>query len=156
MSLTKAQSPASFRDTAGFIFTCEGQLFRQVNQVGKEDYDLLISSGLYETLTKQGHLVSHQEVANTADAKAYKTIQPEKIPFISYPYEWCFSQLKDAALLTLEIQKTAIEHGMTLKDASAYNIQFRKGKPTMIDTLSFEKYVEGQLWQAYRQFCQHF
>lgn len=156
MSLAKAQSPASFRDTAGFIFTSEGQLFRQVNHVGQEGYDLLLSSGLYETLTKQGQLVTHQAVANTEDTKAYKTIQPEKIPFISYPYEWCFSQLKDAALLTLDIQKTAIEHGMTLKDASAYNIQFRKGKPLLIDTLSFEKYVEGQLWQAYRQFCQHF
>ena len=78
------------------------------------------------------------------------------MPFISYPYEWSFSQLKDAALLTLKIQKIALEHGMSLKDASAYNIQFVKGKPLLIDTLSFEKYAEGRPWVAYRQFCQHF
>ncbi len=88
--------------------------------------------------------------------RVYKTIEPELIPFISYPYEWCFSQLKNAALTTLEIQKTALNFGMSLKDSSAYNIQFRKGKPIFIDTLSFEKYSEGQLWVAYRQFCQHF
>ena len=88
--------------------------------------------------------------------KHYKTIKPEKIPFISYPYEWCFSQLKHAALATIEIQKKALDFGLTLKDCSAYNIQFRKCKPILIDTLSFEKYCEGQPWIAYRQFCQHF
>jgi ribosomal protein L11 methylase PrmA len=86
----------------------------------------------------------------------YKVIEPEKIDFISYPYEWSFSQLKDAALATLELQQTALEHGMTLKDASAYNIQFHKGRPVFIDTLSFEKYEDGKPWVAYRQFCQHF
>jgi ribosomal protein L11 methylase PrmA len=87
---------------------------------------------------------------------AYKIIQPEVIQFISYPYEWCFSQLKDAALTTLAIQKVAFQHGMTLKDASVYNIQFNKGRPILIDTLSFEIYKEGEPWVAYRQFCQHF
>ncbi|MCX6558696.1 MAG: SAM-dependent methyltransferase [Candidatus Aminicenantes bacterium] len=94
------------------------------------------------------------ELARSADA--YKVIRPLPLPFISYPYEWSFSQLKDAALLTLDIQKTAMAHGMILKDASAYNIQFCEGKPLLIDTLSFAKYVEGQPWVAYRQFCQHF
>jgi hypothetical protein len=78
------------------------------------------------------------------------------VDFISYPYEWCFSQLKDAALTTLRVQKVAMNYGMTLKDASAYNIQFHNGKPILIDTLSFEKYEEGTPWVAYRQFCQHF
>jgi hypothetical protein len=83
-------------------------------------------------------------------------IKPEAVSFISYPYEWCFSQLKDAALLTLEVQKKALNHGMSLKDASAYNVQFHHGKPILIDTLSFEIYQEGSPWVAYRQFCQHF
>jgi hypothetical protein len=87
---------------------------------------------------------------------AYKIIKPELLSFISYPYEWCFSQLKDVALTTLRIQKTCLDFGMSLKDCSAYNIQFIKGKPVLIDTLSFEKYHEGQPWVAYRQFCQHF
>jgi ribosomal protein L11 methylase PrmA len=83
-------------------------------------------------------------------------LEPEVIPFISYPYEWSFSQLKDAALVTLQIQKMALEHGMCLKDASAYNIQFRNGKPILIDILSFEKYQEDKPWVAYKQFCEHF
>ncbi len=87
---------------------------------------------------------------------ALKIIQPERVPFISYPYEWSFGQLKDAALATLSIQKRALKVDMSLKDASAYNIQFVDGKATLIDTLSFEIYKEGQPWVAYRQFCQHF
>ncbi len=83
-------------------------------------------------------------------------ILPEQLSFVSYPYEWCFSQLKDAALATIKIQKRALEFGMTLKDSSAYNIQFIDGKPVLIDTLSFDVYQEGLPWDAYRQFCQHF
>ncbi|MFX8840813.1 hypothetical protein ABTM78_20880, partial [Acinetobacter baumannii] len=65
-------------------------------------------------------------------------MRPARVSTISYPYEWCFSQLKDAALATLEIQTVAMDHGMSLKDASAYNIQFHEGRPTLIDSLSFE------------------
>jgi ribosomal protein L11 methylase PrmA len=104
-------------------------------------------------------LVAHKEVELALAPRpeiAYKVIQPELIDFISYPYEWCFNQLKDAAILTLAIARRALEFGMGLKDASAYNIQFHHGKPIFIDTLSFEKYEEGLPWVAYRQFCQHF
>ncbi len=115
-------------------------------------------SGLYETLCNQKMLVPHKEVSQdlALDDKAYKVIQPHQLPFISYPYEWSFSQLKDAALLTLSIQQIALEKDMVLKDASAYNVQFFKGSPIFIDTLSFERYEEGTTWCAYRQFCQHF
>lgn len=149
---------SSFRDPAGFVFFRKGILYRQINQIGREDYDLLLKNGLYEELTRRKLLISHREVdpAERYSEECYKILHPEPIPFISYPYEWCFSQLKDAALLTLEIQKTALRFGMSLKDASAYNIQFLKGRPVLIDTLSFERYEEGKLWVAYRQFCQHF
>ncbi|MCZ6784913.1 MAG: class I SAM-dependent methyltransferase, partial [Proteobacteria bacterium] len=79
-----------------------------------------------------------------------------EIEFVSYPYEWCFSQLQDAALLTLEIQKRALASGLILKDASAYNVQFWRGRPVLIDTLSFERHVEGLPWLGYAQFCRHF
>jgi hypothetical protein len=151
---------ASFRDPSGFLFTTKGKLYRQVNKTYQHDYNLLFSSGLYASLTKSGWLIPHEEVdvkAPEADI-AYKIIKPEKLDFISYPYEWSFSQLKDAALLTLKIQKRALKYGMTLKDSSAYNIQFhpKTGKPIMIDTLSFAKYEEGKPWDAYKQYCQHF
>lgn len=85
-----------------------------------------------------------------------RVIRPERVPFISYPYEWSFSQLKHIALLALHIQQLALQYGMYLKDASAYNFQYRSGRPVLIDTLSFERYVPGEPWVAYRQFCQHF
>jgi ribosomal protein L11 methylase PrmA len=117
-----------------------------------------MNSGLYNALISDGLLISHVEtdIQMENNKAAYKIIKPEVIPFISYPYEWCFSQLKDAALVILKIQKIALNFNMTLKDSSAYNIQFRNGWSLLIDTLSFEKYREGQPWIAYRQFCQHF
>ncbi|MCX6251669.1 MAG: class I SAM-dependent methyltransferase [Bacteroidetes bacterium] len=149
---------SSFRDPSGFLFYEGEKLLRQVNQCYQEDYDHLTRSGLFDKLCNKGLLIPHKEVDNHKglDSETYKVIEPEKISFISYPYEWSFSQLKDAALTTLEIQKIAMEHGMTLKDASTYNIQFHKGKPVLIDTLSFKIYQEGKPWEAYRQFCQHF
>jgi len=149
---------ASFRDPSGFLFTAEGMLYRQVNQAYQENYTHLMDSGLYDKLVKSGLLVPHQEVdiEPAVPGKAFKVIQPKHLDFISYPYEWSFSQLKDAALTTLKIQKIALKFGMSLKDSSAYNIQFHQGKPVLIDTLSFEVYEEGKPWIAYRQFCQHF
>ena len=78
------------------------------------------------------------------------------VPIISYPWEWSFGQLKDAALTTLQIAEAALDRGMMLKDATAFNIQFLRGRPVHIDTLSFEAYEEGRPWVAYRQFCEHF
>lgn len=117
----------------------------------------MLKSGLYKKLTSLNLLIAHQEIrGRQKSGAAYKIIRPEQIPFISYPYEWCFSMLKDAALLTLEIQKIAMEYDMGLKDASAFNIQFQEGKPILIDTLSFEKYEAGKPWIAYKQFTEHF
>jgi len=149
---------SSFRDPSGFVFLHDGSVYRQINLSYKEQYDRLTSSGLYKKLVESDLLIPHEEVEFTDgnDNNAYKIIKPYKLQFISFPYEWCFSQLKGAALTTLEIQKIAVEFGMTLKDSSAYNIQFHCGKPILIDTLSFESYREGQTWIAYRQFCQHF
>lgn len=149
---------SSFRDPAGFLFRHDGVLYRQINQAYAPHYERLMSSGLYAELTGQQLLVSHAE-ADCLPPPAedcYRVIRPETIPFVSYPYEWCFGQLQDAALTTLAIQRVALRHGMTLKDASAYNIQFLRGRPVLIDTLSFEIYEPGEPWIAYRQFCQHF
>jgi len=151
---------SSFRDPSGFLFYRDGSLYRQINKIFKEHYDHLMVYGLYNRLIEERLLIPHIEVDidnwPSGHMDVYKIIQPELVPFISYPYEWCFSQLKSAALTTLRIQKIALESGMILKDASAYNIQFKDGRPLLIDTLSFEKYKEGQPWIAYRQFCQHF
>jgi len=149
---------SSFRDPSGFLFRKNGKLLRQVNQNYQENYDLLINSGLYQALVEAHCLISHHEVdADVAYSEnAYRVIEPDVVDIISYPVEWSFSQLKDAALLTLQIQKMALQFNMSLKDASAYNIQFYRGRPILIDTLSFEACEEGRPWVAYRQYCQHF
>lgn len=146
--------PASFRDPSGSVFVQEGVVYRSVAAAYSQHYDLLISSGLYDRLQLEKILISHSE--ESTKLPLHRLLRPTVVPFISYPYEWSFSQLKDAALVTLRIQKVSLEHEMTLKDASAYNIQFYKGKPLLIDTLSFEKYIPGQPWIAYKQYCQHF
>jgi len=155
---TSQRLGSSFRDPAGFLFRRGGVLYRQVNRSYQASYDHMMNSGLYQKLVEAGLLIPHQEVeVEPAElALGYKIIRPERLDFVSYPYEWSFSQLKDAALATLAIQKAAMNAGMSLKDSSAYNIQFCHGRPLLIDTLSFEIYREGEPWVAYRQFCQHF
>ena len=140
------------------MFTSDGELFRQINPVGRADYDALMASGLYEKLVQAGDLVRHEEVdpAVSPDGRASLVVRPERVAFVSYLYEWSFSQLKDAALLTLRLQKAAVEHGLSLKDATAYNVAYDEGRPRWIDTLSFERLTPGKPWVAYRQFCQFF
>jgi hypothetical protein len=146
--------PGSFRDPAGFVFTRNSQVLRRVNPKGMSDYTMLVESGLYSILTKNRMLISHIESVN----EIYSSIdlRPEVIPIISYPYEWTFSQLKSAALLTLDIQEQALLKGMTLKDASPFNVQFLSDSPIFIDTLSFAKNDQSVLWTGYRQFCELF
>ena len=155
--MTNNRVPGSFRDPSGFLFVHEGTVYRQINPAGAENYDRLIASGLYATLSESGQLIAHEEVdLRPADAPAHRIIRPLQLPLISYPYEWSFGQLKAAALLTLAIQRTALDYGQILRDASAYNVQFYRGKPVFIDTLSFGAYREGEPWVGYQQFCKHF
>jgi hypothetical protein len=150
--------PASFRDPSGFVFRRDGVLYRQIQPSAAADWAAFRSTGLYDRLVADGLVVEHEDVSSelaaTADAAA--VIRPRAIEFISYPYEWAFSQLKEAALLTVELQSRALDAGMRLRDASAYNVQFDGGRPILIDSLSFEVAELTDPWPAYRQFCEHF
>lgn len=149
---------SSFRDPSGVVFFSNGQIFRQVNKCYSDIYEKATECGLFSFFHTKKQLVYHIESTDQVfiSDDGYKIIKPEILPFISYPYEWSFSQLKDAALLTLEMQIAAINRGFSLKDASAYNVQFFNGKPIFIDTLSFEIYQKEKPWIAYGQFCRHF
>ena len=152
------RDPGSCRDPGGFIYRRDGVLYRQIGAASIDDWQAFVASGLADKLIAKGRLIGHAEAplsaAATADARA--VIAPEPIEFISYPYEWTFGELKDAGLLTLDVELEALAAGWTLKDASAYNVQFRDGRPVMIDSLSFEPHEDGTPWVAYRQFCEHF
>jgi len=140
------------------MFQASGIYYRQVNRSYAADYTLFIQSGLYTSLQEYGLLIPHREIPEnlTGTPDWFMTLLPEQIPLITYPYEWCPAQLKDAALLTLKIMRVSLDQGMILKDATPFNIQFQSGKPVFIDTLSFERYDASMPWVAYRQFCECF
>src|SRR5687768_2666349 len=148
----------SFRDPSGFVYIRDGTLYRQVNRSFQQHFEAFLASGLYDELAREGLLVPHEQVGLelAATQDAYAVLRPQRVAFVSYPYEWSFGQLQDAASLTLEIQQRALERGFTLRDSSAYNVQFQNGRPVFIDTLSFEPQQEGKPWDAYKQFCEHF
>jgi hypothetical protein len=143
---------SSFRDPAGFVFLREGVVHRSVSPAYAGEYRRLIECGLYQDLVERGWLVAHEELSER-DAII---LRPDQVPYVSYPYEWSFSQYQAAARLTLNVQKLALRHDMCLKDASAYNVQFFGCRPRFIDTLSFAPLDATSPWVAYRQFCEHF
>ncbi len=148
---------ASFRDPAGYVFEQRGVILRAITAYGIADYRQLMESGLYKSLRDRRLFVPHEERPRT-DAwphDAELVIQPERVPVVSYPYEWSFGQLRDAALVTLCVQEHAMTHGMSLKDASAFNVQYFGSTPVFIDTLSLGADDSGP-WPAYSQFCRHF
>ena len=147
---------ASFRDYHSIIGYEKDAIKRLLHKDYLPHYLQLINSGLYNHLIEKKLLVAHQENTSNLNPDYPIELVPDRVPFISYPYEWTFNQLKDAALLTLEINRISLEYGMILKDASAFNVQFIGPNPVFIDTASFVKYEEGQAWIAYQQFCRHF
>jgi ribosomal protein L11 methylase PrmA len=152
--------PGSYRDVAGTVYRLGDRVLRTVRECAAEDFDLLRESGLLEELSADGRLVRADPVELDAldvpDEGVRYLLQHPCIPFISYPYEWSFAELKCAALHHLDVQLAALDRGLTLSDASAYNIQFLGVRPTFIDTLSFRRYRDGEFWSGYRQFCEQF
>lgn len=144
---------SSFRDPSGYVFLEKGKIKRVINPIYFKQYISLRDSGFYHKLFNNKLLIPHEELS-ASDSEI--VLEPEQIPFITYPYEWCFNQYKEAALLTLKLQKTSLEKGYSLKDASAFNITFYKGAAIFIDTLSFDFYRENYPWRAYKQFVSHF
>lgn len=147
------RNTSSFRDPSGYVFVDGNTIKRVINPIYFEQFNSLMKGGFYNMLFEKKYLIPHKIFSQNQDKII---IEAQKIPFVSYPYEWSFLQYKHAALLTLKIQKLCLEHNFTLKDASAFNITFHEGKPIFIDTLSFDFYQENNPWLAYKQFIMHF
>lgn len=151
------RAPGSFRDPAGHVFEVDGRLLRTITPGHAATWDAVVASGLLDDLMSRGLLVRHDELDPArAPEPAHALLAPERVPFVSHPYEWAPAQLRAAAMLTLDVAEAALEHGMVLRDASAYNVQFRGTDPVFIDTLSFAPRVPDEPWVAYGQFCRHF
>ena len=151
--ITHNKHSSSFRDPSGYVFTENGSIKRSIQPIYFKQYEALNSTGFFQKLFDFGLLIPHTEILKEAHQVI---IQPEQIPFVTFPYEWSFNQYKEAALLTLKLQKYALENDFSLKDGSAFNVTFHKGKAVFIDTLSFDFYEENKPWRAYKQFITHF
>ena len=153
--MTPRPDSGSFRDPSGHVVVESGRVLRWVNASYRPHYDAFHDSEASRLLRERRLLVGYREIEPVPEG-AYRLLETEKIPFVSYPYEWSFGQLQAAALLTLDIQLLLLEHGFTLKDATPFNVQFLGTRPVFIDLLSFEVLEPGRPWQAYRQFCESF
>ena len=123
-----------------------------------DDWQALVASRLWRELQDEGHVVATEPadigaVPDLLAGEAAGVLHHERMPFVSYPYEWPFSMLKDAALLQLELNQRALRAGLALKDATPYNVQWRGTRPVFIDIGSFERLRPGEPWAGYRQFC---
>ncbi|MGH2996480.1 MAG: methyltransferase, partial [Gaiellaceae bacterium] len=151
--------PGSFRDPDSRIVVSDGRVLRLLSEQGLADWRALSSSSLFAELVDEGKLVATQEAEDVPAVRGglhgpvAAALEHEVVPFVSYPYEWTFGMLRDAALLQLELVRRAIEAGMMLKDSSPYNVQFRGARPVFVDVGSFEPLREGEPWAGYRQFC---
>ena len=150
----------SFRDPSGHVFHWDNRVFRTVTETGRAAYEATRDNQGAKAVLGAGRVIDSGEVEDYAGpalpAEVAYVLEHPRLPFISYPYEWSFSQLRAAALHHLDLQIELLEHGLTLSDASAYNIQFIGPAAVFIDRLSIVPYKENQLWLGYRQFCVQF
>ena len=140
------------------MFTTPDGVFRVLSSAGMDDWQALVASRLWRELQDEGHVVATEPadigaVPDLLAGEAAGVLHHERMPFVSYPYEWPFSMLKNAALLQLELNQRALRAGLALKDATPYNVQWRGTRPVFIDIGSFERLRPGEPWAGYRQFC---
>ena len=150
--------PASFRDPDSKVFYAGGAVFRALSASGLADWTAFAATRLFRDETARGRIVATEEVAPSELAPELEgqwagLLRHERVPLVSYPYEWPFGMLKDATLLQLELLEAALDEDMTLKDASPYNVQWRGSRPVFVDVGSFERLRPGEPWAGYRQLC---
>lgn len=149
---------SSFRDPDSSLFYDSSYFYRRISLNYEKHYNHFNESGLKDKLLQEGFILPFDEIVvdSNEDGFSSRVLRTDILPFVSYPYEWSFSQFKAAALLTLKVNQIALEYGMILKDASMFNVQFIGCKPVFIDLASFEVYEQDTPWTAYYQFCKHF
>ncbi|WP_309083386.1 class I SAM-dependent methyltransferase [Chelativorans sp.] len=159
-SLQIEREPGSYRDRDGAVFYRDGRVFRYLSPTALGNWRALEQAPFFQALRNQRHVVETRSVDPLAEGLELGhwagMLEHARIPFISYPYEWSFGMLKDAALLHLELMKSALSADMILKDSSAYNMQWQGAQPVFIDIPSFETLAPGEPWVGYRQFCELF
>ena len=144
----------SFRDRNGSVFYRDGRVFRTLSPRAVTNWRQLSDAPFFEAHRTRGTIVDTHIAEANGLPEADAVLEHERIPFVSYPYEWTFGMLKEAALLQLALLRDALGAGMILKDSTPYNIQWQGAQPVFIDIPSFEPLEHGQPWVGYRQFCE--
>lgn len=147
--------PGSFRDPESRVFYAGDDVLRALSPDGLSDFEALEASGLLdgERVVRTERATGTAALGGLLVHEPAAVLRHERIPFVSYPYEWTFSMLRDAALLQLDLLLAALEHDLVLKDSTPYNVQFKGARPTFVDVGSFERLRAGEPWVGYRQFC---
>ena len=161
---TLVQEKGSFRDRNNQVFRFGDRVLRGISENALQNWHLLEQSMVFQSYSVSGNIIVSRlltedmagQVPQIEDDPWNAWLEHDCIPFINYPYEWCFEMLKDAALLHLDLLEAGLQDNITLKDASAFNIQFMGADAVFIDIPSFEPYQPGMPWTGFRQFCQHF
>ena len=149
--------PGSFRDPGGRVWRDGRRVLRGLDEEAAGNFHALRATRFYSKALEDGDLVATEIVEAPTDRSEWALVlEHDAVPVVTYPHEWSFSMLQDAARLTLRLVRAAIDEGMTTKDATPYNVQFVGSRPTFIDIGSFERYRAGEPWWGYRQFCQMF
>ena len=158
----------SYRDRAGRVLAGpRGEIYRGLSAAALEQWRMVAKAPFAQRAMSAGKLVETRELApHEAEQAGLDSqtafggmswagyVQHERIPFVSYPYEWTWGMLRDAACAQLELLQQAFAEEFTLKDGTLYNIQWRGTEPVFIDTVSLERWAPGLPWMGYRQFCQ--
>ena len=153
------QDPGSFRDPLSRVFVGPESVVRAFSAQGKTDIDAVWSKKSIQSALASGDLIASTVVEPASvglGAPWVAAMTHPRLPFVSYPYEWTFSMLKDAALLQLKLTRETLADGIGLKDATPYNVQFIGSRAQFIDAGSFEKRKKTDPWYGYRQFCELF
>lgn len=146
----------SYRDNKARIIVENKKIFREIYLEGKNEYDNILLSNVINDKISRNEFINFKEIERPKRDGLYKTIEHPRLQHISYPYEWCFEQLKTAAIFHLNLQIDLLREGNNLKDGSAFNIQFNGTKPIFIDFMSVEKFNPKISWPGYTQFCEQF
>ncbi len=158
----------SFKDPAGRVYRVSGEsgcerIVRGLNRDAASTIRRLLAEPFFRELIADGSVVATRLLdAERADVQRIladgwsAAVEHEPLDFITYPYEWAFSMLRDAALLQLRLLKASVRNGWTLKDATPFNIQWAGARPVFIDAPSFVPRDDGEYWRGYRQFCAMF
>jgi hypothetical protein len=151
--------PGSFRDPSSTVFYAGDEVLRGLDADAAADWAALVKAPFFGKAVETGRIVRTNQVPTdeaaglVPEGRSWPTVlRHERVPFVSWPYEWTFSQLQDAALLHLDLLSAALDAGLTMKDGYAYNLQWVGSRPTFIDVPSFTR-SSGGPWQGYRQFC---